>query len=261
MKLFNLIAVELLKLRRSKITWLSWLTFSVMPLGIGMFVWIVKEPGRAAKLGLLGQKATLTGLTATWPSYFTMLNQAACAGGMILLAIIVTYIFGREYSEGTAKNMLTLPVQRHDLALAKFAVSFIWFSLLVLSILAEGFLVGLWLKLPDLTWGQAASGIRMILFSGLVGFLLVPLVAWMATWGKGFLPPLGFTIFMLLLGNIFGATGWGKWFPWSIVPMMAGLAGPRMEVLAPGSLVVVGLTFVAGLAATLLQLRYGDNVQ
>ena len=76
-----------------------------------------------------------------------------------------------------------------------------------------------------------------------------------------YLAPIGFTIFMLLLGNIFGATGWGKWFPWSIVPMLAGMAGPRVEVLAPGSLVVVGLTCVAGVAATICQIRYADDTQ
>jgi hypothetical protein len=43
--------------------------------------------------------------------------------------------------------------------------------------------------------------------------------------------------------------------------MLAGMAGPRVEVLAPGSLVVVGLTFVAGVAATIWQLRYADNAQ
>ena len=39
------------------------------------------------------------------------------------------------------------------------------------------------------------------------------------------------------------------------------LAGLRVEILAPGSVVVVGLTFIAGVAATVLQLRYADNTQ
>jgi ABC-2 type transport system permease protein len=67
--------------------------------------------------------------------------------------------------------------------------------------------------------------------------------------------------FMLVLGNVFGATGWGKWFPWSIVPMLAGMADPRVEVLAPSSIIVVGLTFVAGAVATIWQLRWADNAQ
>lgn len=100
-----------------------------------------------------------------------------------------------------------------------------------------------------------------MLFAGLIGFLLVPVVAWIATLGRGYLAPIGFTIFMLLLGNILGATGWGKWFPWPIVPMLAGMAGPKVEVLAPGSLVIMGITFVAGVAAAVCQTRYADNTQ
>ena len=77
----KVMATEFIKLRRSKITWLSWLAFSIMPLASGLFIWIVKEPGRAQRLGLLGQKARFIGLVADWPSYFNMLNQAACAAG------------------------------------------------------------------------------------------------------------------------------------------------------------------------------------
>ena len=72
---------------------------------------------------------------------------------------------------------------------------------------------------------------------------------------------LGFTIFMLVLGNVLGATGWGIWFPWSIVPLYAGVAGPRVEVLASGSLVVLAITFAAGVLATAWQLRGADNGQ
>ncbi len=259
--LSRVLATEFLKLRRSRITWLSWLAFSILPLAAGLFMWIAAEPERAAQMGLLGQKSQLTVMSADWPSFFTLLIQEAGAGGMILLAVIASYVFGREYSEGTAKDMLVLPVARHWFAVAKLAVVFMWFGVLTLLFLAEAFLVGTALGLPGLSLSLALSSGGEVLLAGLLGFLLVPVVTWIATLGRGYLAPIGFTIFMLLMGNIMGATGWGKWFPWSIVPMLAGMAGPRTEVLAPGSLVVVGLTFVAGVGATLWQLRYADNTQ
>jgi ABC-2 type transport system permease protein len=64
----QVLATEFLKLRRSKVTWLSLAALSLGPLGIALFMWIVREPGRAAQLGLLGTKADLSGLEATWPS-------------------------------------------------------------------------------------------------------------------------------------------------------------------------------------------------
>jgi ABC-type transport system involved in multi-copper enzyme maturation permease subunit len=261
MTFLRVLATEFLKLRRSKITWLSWLAFSVMPVAGGLFMWIAKDPDRAARLGLLGQKSQLAVASADWMSYFALLNQVAGAGGMVLLAIIAAYVFGREYSEKTAKNMLALPVSRHWFVVAKLVVVFAWFGTLLLSVIAEGMVIGVALQLPGFSGQLAMSSIGELLIAGSLGFLLAPVVAWIAALGRGYLAPIGFTVFMLLMGNVFGTTGWGRWFPWSIVPMLAGLSGPRTDVLTPGSLTVVGLTFAAGVAAILLQTRYADNTQ
>ena len=45
------------------------------------------------------------------------------------------------------------------------------------------------------------------------------------------------------------------------MPVFVGSVGQRATALAPGSVVVVGLTFLAGIAATVAQLRYADNTQ
>ncbi len=252
---------EFIKLRRSKIVGMTLLAFSLVPLGGGLFMWIVREPGRAAKLGLLGTKASFVGLEATWAGYFGMLVQAVGIVGMLLLSVIAAYLFGREYSERTAKNMLALPAGRPWFALAKFCVTLAWFSAIIVFCLAESFAVGAALGLPGLTAGIAIRGIGDVLLASGISFLIMPVTAWMATLGKGYLPPLGFAILTLVLGTVLGATGWGKWFPWSIVPLFAGTAGPRAETLASGSLAVVFLTFILGVAATLIQFRRADNTQ
>lgn len=257
----QVLLTEFLKLRRSKITWISWVAISIMPLVCGLFMWIVREPERAAQLGLLGQKAQFTGATADWPGYFAMLLQTVGIGGMILVSVIATYVFGREYADGTAKNLLALPVDRHWFAVAKLIVVLVWFIILIVSLVAEGLVVGALLGLPGFSVVLAGNAIGDILLSALVAWLLVSVVAWIATLGRGYLAPLGFTIFMLVLGMVVGATGWGRWFPWSIVPLFAGVAGPRVETLAPGSLVVLVLAFAAGVIATICQMRYADNTQ
>jgi ABC-2 type transport system permease protein len=257
----QVLLTEVVKLRRSKITWLTWLAFSIMPLVGGLFMWIVKEPERAAKLGLLGKKAQFAGFTADWSSYFALLLQTTGIGGMILVSVIAAYVFGREYADGTAKNMLALPVGRHWFAVAKLVVVLAWFGALTVSLIAEGFVVCSMMALPGYSAGLALTSVGNILLAAFVAWLQVPVVAWVATLGRGYLAPLGFTIFMLVLGNAFGATGWGKWFPWSIVPLFAGVAGPRVETLAAGSLVVLALTFAAGAGAIMWQLRLADNAQ
>lgn len=257
----QVLITEFVKLRRTKITWLSWAAISTMPLVCGTFMWILQEPERAAQLGLLGQKAQFAGGTADWPSYFLILLQTVGIGGMILVAVLAAYVFGREYADGTVKNLLALPISRHWFAVAKLIVVLVWFGVLIASFLAEALLVGGFLGLPGFSASIAAGAVGDILLAALVAWLLVPMVAWIAEVGGGYLAPLAFTIFMLVLGMVVGATGWGRWFPWSVVPLFAGVAGPRTETLAPGSGLVLVATFVAGVAATIVQLRYADNAQ
>jgi ABC-2 type transport system permease protein len=257
----QVLGTEFLKLRRSKVTWGTLAAFSLAPLGIGLMMWIVREPGRAAQFGLLGTKADLMGLAAIWPAFFTMMTLVAGIGGMLLLSFIVAYVFGREYAEGTAKNLLALPVGRHWVALAKLVVAAAWWAALVVAVLAESFVIGAALTLPGFSVTLAATAVSNALLAAGIAYLLAPFVAWIAMAGRGYMPPLGFALAMLALGDILSHTGWATWFPWSVVPLFIGFVGKPVTALPAHAYVVVALTFLAGIAATVLQLRYADNSQ
>lgn len=257
----QVLACEFMKLRRSKVTWFSLGALSMGPLGIALFMWILEEPGRAAQLGLIGTKANLSGLSATWPSFLSMVTLIVGVGGMVLLSFIVAYVFGREYTERTAKNLLALPVGRHWFALAKTVVTAAWWAVLVAAVLTEAFLIGSALGLPGFSATLAVGAVRDALLAAGAAYLLAPVVAWITTLGRGYLPPLGFAIAMMVLGNLFAKTGWGPWFPWSIVPLFVGMIGKPMETLPAGSYVVLALTSAAGVAATIAQMRLADNAQ
>ena len=64
----QVLATEFLELRRCKVTWFSPAALSIGPLGIAL-MWIVRAPEGAARFGLVGTKANLAGLEATWPAY------------------------------------------------------------------------------------------------------------------------------------------------------------------------------------------------
>ncbi len=258
MKLWNVLVTELMKLRRTKVTWLSLLAFALGPAGGALFMWIVEHPGMAERMGLLGTKADLLGIEATWSGYFAMLTQMVGLVGQLVLAVIAAYVFGREYVDGTARNMMALPLGRAWFVAGKFVVAAGWWALLVGAILVEGCLLALALRLPGFSGAVLSRGVHDVLLAAYVGFLLVPVVAWIATLGRGYLLPLGFAMLMLVAGNILGATGWGRWFPWSIVPLFAGVAGPRHEVLAPGSVIVVAITCGIGVTLTVAQVRWRD---
>jgi ABC-type transport system involved in multi-copper enzyme maturation permease subunit len=257
----QVLATEFLKLRRSKVVGLSFAAFSLGPLGMALLMWIVREPGRAARLGLLGAKANLSGLEATWPAYFTTITMIVGVAGLLLLSFIVAYVFGREYAEGTAKNLLALPVGRHWFALAKFVVAAVWWALLAVAVLAEAFVVGLALALPGFSTGLALGAADNALLAAAIAYLLAPVVAWIVTLSRGYMAPLGFALAMLVLGDLFSKTGWAAWFPWSIVPLLIGAVGSHSESVASASIAVVAFTFLVGIGATIAQLRYADNTQ
>ena len=77
---------------------------------------------------------------------------------------------------------------------------------------------------------------------------------------RGYMGPLAFAIVGMGLGNLFGKTGWAEWFPWSIVPLMIGMVG-QPQTLPAGSYAVLAVTFVAGIVATIAQIRFADNAQ
>lgn len=252
---------ELAKLRRSHVTWATLVGFSIAPLGIALMMWIVREPGRAAQLGLLGTKANLAGIEASWPAFLSMLTLIVGIGGMLLLAFIVAYVFGREYADGTAKNLLALPVGRHAFVVAKLAVAGLWWVVLVALIVVETLVLGAALGLPGFSAPLLLARMGDIALVTLAAYLLVPPVAWIAVLGRGYMAPIAFALATLAIGNLFSHTGWAPWFPWSVVPLFVGAVGVQQASIPTGSIVVVAVTFVGGVAAAIATLRYADNDQ
>src|SRR6476469_5765967 len=103
------IAVEALKARRSRLPWLSVMAFAVTTVVGALFMFILQDPDRARSMGLLGAKAELAGGTADWPGYFALLAQTTAVGGTLIYGIIHIWVFGREFSDHTAKDLLALP--------------------------------------------------------------------------------------------------------------------------------------------------------
>ena len=257
----TVVATELHKLRRAMVPPATLAAMMLGPLALALFMWIVHDPARAARLGLIGTKAELSGVQATWPSFASYLVLVISTGGTVFLAFIVAYLFGREYVDGTAKNMLALPVGRHQFALGKLLVTVGWWLLLVAVAIAEGLLLGFALDLPDWSGtlggqllGQAAVGAGLAL-------LLAPAVAWVTVATRSYLASLAFAVGMLMVGNVLVHTGWAAWFPWSIVLLHAGALGGAPATLPPGSYLVLGLTAIGGVFGTILQLRRADLSQ
>lgn len=252
---------ETLKARRSKISVLTAAGFLILPVFAGLFMIILKNPERARAMGLISVKAQLAAGVADWPTFFGMLTQGTAIGGSILFAIITAWVFGREFSDHTAKEVLALPTPRETIVGAKFVVMALWMLGLTLLIFVIGFGIGAAVNIPgwspELIWASFWSLMAILLLT----FMLMPFVALFASAGRGYLPPLGWAFLTMVLAQIAAVLGWGDWFPWSVPALFSGMAGPNAEQLGLHSYVLVLLAFVGGISATFMWWRSADQAR
>lgn len=253
--------VETLKMRRSKVPLFTAIGFSMAPLAGGLFMVILKNPEAARAMGLISAKAQLLVGVADWNAYFNFLAQAVAAGGMVLFSIITTWVFGREFSDRTVKELLALPTSREIIVAAKFIVLSVWSILISALIFAVGIAVGTLVVLPG--WSGELLAVSFVNIMGIV-LLTLPLmsfVALLASMGRGYLPPFGWIILILFLANLSVILGWGDWFPWAIPGLFGGVAGPRAELLGLHSYIIIFAASIIGLAATYYWWRNADQAR
>ncbi len=258
---FSALWAETLKARRSKVPLLTVIGFSLAPIVGGLFMIILKDPEAARSMGLISTKAQITVGVADWPTYFGLLAQSVAIGGAIVFAIITIWVFGREFSDRTAKELLSLPTSREAIVGAKFLVIAIWTLALTLLVFGFGLVVGNLVVIPGWSTELMQTAFRDVLVSAALTIVLMPYVALMASIGRGYLPPFGWAIFIMFLSQIAAVTGWGDWFPWSVPALFSGAAGPRTELIGFHSYVLVILASIIGLAATFYWWRNADQTR
>jgi ABC-2 type transport system permease protein len=176
-------------------------------------------------------------------------------------AILTAWVFGREFSDRTAKELLALPTSRSAIVTAKFIVIAVWMIAVSLFIFGLGLVVGNLVVIPGWSQGLLRSAFVDFMGSAILTIALVPFVALIASIGRGYMPAFGWAILTIVLAQIAAATGWGDWFPWSVPALFSGVAGSRTELLGSHSYVIVIVAGLSGLAATLYWWRSADQTK
>jgi ABC-2 type transport system permease protein len=172
-----------------------------------------------------------------------------------MFIVILSWIFGREFADGTVKDMLAVPVPRSTIVLAKFVIFGAWAFAMTLLILVTGILMGLLVQLPIAEFILIGRGIVLVLLTALLVLLVVVPFALIASFGHGYLLPLSLAVVTLLLANIAIALGWGDLFPWSI----PGLFSQNTNQVGVTGYWVVAATGLLGMWGTDLWWRKADQ--
>lgn len=254
--LFALVQAECQKIRKSKVFIISIISILLLPLVCGLFMLIAMYPDLAQKSGVITQKAKVLS-AADWPSYLGLFSQMISIGGIILFGFVTSWTFGREYSDGTAKDLLALPLPRGMVIAAKFISVAVWSIFLAATSLLLTTLLGFLISVPGFDFHMYLTNISLYVICTLMVIVLSAPIAFFACWGKGYLPPLGFLVFALFVGNITAAMGHGVYFPWSIPAIYSGAAGAT--TLPSASYIILFFTGLIGAISTFAWWRYADQ--
>ena len=262
-ELLTALRVEYLKIRRSKTLWLTILAFLLATAIGGLLMFIMKDPERARQLGIIGAKAQILGGTADWPSFFNLMFLLISIGGLIIFGFIFVWIFGREYSDKTYYDMLSLPTSRVTIVFAKIITAAYWSMALILLAFVFMLGIGLVLQLPGWSSATTMHGLALLLGTGALTVLTCIPFALIASFARGYLPAIGGIFLVLVLGQIVNQIGYGQYFPWNIPMMYSGaaqaLSGMTATPLGFISYFLVLLVSIISIIVTGAWWRYVDQ--
>lgn len=254
--LSDMIWIESRKAIRSRMPLWTALGSLFMPFGVAFLIVVAKNPEISQKLGLISAKANLIAYSATdWPTYLGLFGQIIAAGEFFVLVMAVSWVFGREFADGTLKDMLAVPVQRSSILLAKFILVAVWSAALTIVIFIAGLLMGAIINLPGGSISVILQGSGLVVITACLVIGVVMPFALFASVGRGYLLPMGVAILLLVMANLVVVVGWGEYFPWA-VPM---LYAQGKSSLTPVSYWIVLLTGLVGMSATYLWWKYADQ--
>jgi ABC-2 type transport system permease protein len=254
--LSDMIWIELRKAIRSRMPLWTSLGSLFMPVGVALLILLAKNPELSRKLGLISAKANLIAYSATdWSSYLVLFAEIISAGGFFFFILVVSWVFGREFSDGTLKDLLAVPVQRSSILLAKFTVVVVWSLAMAILIFIFGLIAGAIIQLPGGSPSVILHGITVAAITVCLVIAVVLPFALFASVGRGYMLPMAMAVLTLIMANMMMVVGWGEYFPWA-VPILSAQGDSS---LTPISYWIVFFTSLVGMIVTYLWWKYADQ--
>lgn len=230
--------VEALKLTRSPVGVIASLAVVLGALALLSGITTGVAGGNPQLIAQAGPAATLD-----WGGLLAGATQISAVVSILGFGIVLAWMFGREFVEGTVTGLFALPTSRAQIALAKLTVYLLWAVLvsaaLVLGVLILGLVFSYGLPRPE-EW--AALG-RLFVLGVLSTGLAVP-IAWIATLTRSLLAAVGGTIGLVVTAQVGALAGAGGWMPFAAPALWAMSGGTAVTATQLGMTLTVPLAFV-----------------
>ncbi len=238
--MLTFIEMEFLKLKRSNIFLLSIMGAILPPLLMFIATFAFDE-------------------TQTFEMLFSSVNMYMSALFAILLfAIMISYLFGREYNEHTLKTMLTIPVSRGKFLMSKYIMFLAWILILTvvtsMSTMAFGFIAGL----EGFSIKIVVDSFLQLLFANVLLFLTFSPFVFVSLLITNMVPAMvggaGLTLVNML---IYGQT-WAPYVPWVCPYLIASGEIAEYSASVTVSYGIILATFVIGLVISYIYFTRTD---
>ncbi|MBM7540134.1 ABC transporter permease [Amphibacillus cookii] len=231
MKILSFVNCEARKVYRSTVFWVVISVFSLLPLMLGF----------------------LSSPDLDWESYLSDLLASTATLLVVGCSFTSAWVFGREYTDNTIKDLLVKPIPKTYSVLSKFIVITIWnvilasFSFMVVT--GVGVFIGI------------NGGSISLILSEFLTFMLTAIMimavsttsALLASVTKGYLAPIGLTFVIVIVSNVVTHLGMGTYFPWTI-PVIS-----LVDSISLISIVIVMMTGITGLVGTIAWWRFAEQ--
>ncbi|MCV0404550.1 MAG: ABC transporter permease [Chloroflexi bacterium] len=174
----------------------------------------------------------------TWLDLFNASSATSATGALIGFGVLIAWLFGREFVEGTITGLFAIPIGKPVIAGAKLALFLVWALVTGGALLAVISGIGMFLDLGAFDWTAA---IRQLLVTTCTAVLVTP-CALIATATRSYFAPIGSVIGIGVLARIAVSTSIGDWFPFSAPAMWASTGSAIADAETVAQLGIVLLT-------------------
>lgn len=231
------IRVEALKLTRSPVGVIATLAVVVGALALlgGITAGVAGgNPELIAKAGPAG--------TLDWNGLLAGATQITAVVSILGFGIVLAWMFGREFVEGTVTGLFALPASRAEIALAKLTVYALW-AVIVSAGLTLGVLI-LGLAFYSLPSAEVWAALGRLFILGVLSTGLAVPVAWLATLTRSLLAAVGCTIALVVTAQVGALAGAGGWMPFAAPALWAMSSGTAVTAAQLGVTLAIPVAFV-----------------
>lgn len=230
--LLSFIHNETLKVRRSLVFWVVAAVFAALPLVIGL----LKDPDMS------------------WAAYYSDILDNMASLLTVGFSFTSAWVFGREYTDRTIKDLIVKPLPKSYSVLSKFIVITMWNIMIAVftfaMITGAGALIGV--------NGEFVDTFLQTFWTYMTTSLLIMAVsstsALIANMTRGYLAPIGLIFVIIIISNAVVQLGFGPYFPWTIPVLLAKGADVGFF-----SIIILALTAIAGFAGTVVWWRFAEH--